>query len=208
MLWRTGTADWNNVYSCSTEDEYNLRSLDLGDGTAIDIGAHIGGVTVGLALDNPRARIIAVECLSANVDLLRENIERNGLTNVTVLHAIASDKGGEQGTVRWNFDSDDAGQHHRFIANAQGFDKANAQVETVDTVSLADLAGGEVAFIKIDCEGGEYAFLRGPALAHVAEIRGEYHMGFDALAEQLTDTHVVTLTSGTESFGGFRAVRR
>ena len=41
--------------------------------------------------------------------------------------------------------------------------------------ALADLAQGPICFAKIDCEGCEYPFLQGPALAHIERIRGEEH---------------------------------
>ena len=208
MAVRPGTADHNNVFSCATEDEYRLRDLELDAGTALDIGAHIGGVAVGLALDHPAAWIIAVECLSANIDLLRQNVLRNGVADrVSILHAIAGAKHGK-GTVRWNFAGGESAQHHRFIANVGGVAHTGADEEEVERVTLADLATDEIDFIKIDCEGGEYDFLRGSALGRVREIRGEFHAGFDRLVEQLDVTHLVTLTSGTEGFGGFRALRR
>lgn len=211
MAVRAGTSDHNTAYSCLTEDEYGAASLELGNGWAVDIGAHIGGATVALAVNNKEAHVIAVECLSENVAMIARNVELNGITDrVTVLHAIAARKGGRQATVRWNFDGGESGQHHRFIANAQAFAIEHADEESVETIDLASvvkMAGGEVAFLKIDCEGGEYEFLRGPGLKHVAEIRGEFHAGFDRLVEQLAATHAVTMTGGLETLGAFRAVR-
>lgn len=206
---RDGTSDHNTLFSCLTEDEYGLKELDLGEGVALDIGAHAGGVSVGLAVDNPRAKVIAVEALGANVGALRANVEANGVSDrVTVVHAIAGKTKGK-GTVRWNFDQGESGQHHRFIANAHRME--GGETEEADVVTLAQLvkmAGGSVAFAKVDCEGCEYDVLNSPAVKDVAEFRGEFHAGFDNLAHLLEPTHVVTMTSGTEAFGGFRAVRR
>jgi tRNA G46 methylase TrmB len=151
---REGTADHNNVYSCLNEDEYRLTDLDLGEGVALDIGAHIGGVTIALALDNPQAHIIAVEALGANVEVLRANVETNG--------------------VGW---------------------------------SLADLPS-DIAFAKIDCELCEYDVFTSPAVKRIAEIRGEFHAGYDRLAALLDATHVVTHTGGGDGTGSFKAVRR
>lgn len=209
MHVREGTADHNNVVSCMDEDEYALRDISLGAGVAVDVGAHIGGVTLALALDNPDARVIAVEPLSANVEVLRQNLADNDVTNVTVLHAAATEPGKKKATVRWNFGPDEASQHHRFIGNAQVISVGKGEEETVDAVDLPGLlklAGGHIDFMKLDCEGGEYAlFAKGAS--GVGEIRGEYHDGWQALSDLLEPTHVLTRT-GTDHFGGFRAVPR
>lgn len=210
MTRRSETSDHNSIYSCMTEDEYGLASLNL-TGVALDIGAHLGGVTVGLALDNPELRVIAVEALSANARLLQENVERNGVSDrVTVLHAIAGKKSGK-GTVRWNFDQDESGQHHRFIANAHLVNSEQGEFEEADIVTLADLgvmAGEPIVFAKIDCEGGEYDFLDTASVGIVQEVRGEYHQGWDRLVALLEATHDVQRVRGTDDFGGFHATRK
>lgn len=211
MGTREGTADRNNAFSCLDEDEYRLRDLDLGDGVAVDIGAHIGGVTVALAVDNPNARVIAVEALSVNVDLLRENLERNGVAaRVVLLHAAASKPNVKSAVVEWDFDADESGQHHRYIGNGHGFNHEGAKRETVAGLSLDSLVEeyGEIAFMKIDCELCEYNLLDSPAVKDVREIRGEFHGGYDRIVAMLGDTHHVKQTGGTEAFGAFEAVRK
>lgn len=208
---REDTCDHNNVWSACQEDEYGLADVDLGDGWALDIGAHIGGVTIPLALDNPRAHIIAVEGLSENVALLRENVAAAQVTDrVTILHAIAHRPGVRSGVMRWNFGGGEAASHHRYIGNATNIPVESQEEETVPAVSLADvlaLAGGTIAFCKIDCEGGEYDFLDDPyAVPGVREYRGEFHDGYQRISEMLGDSHAVRLTSGTDAFGGFVAV--
>lgn len=210
LLVRPDTADHNNVTSCLTEDEYGLRDLSLGAGIALDVGAHIGGVTVGLALDNPEATVIAIEALTANVELLAQNVARNDCGNVIVKHAAAAKPGTKTAIVRWNFDGSESGQHHRFIGNATNIGATGGEQEKVSAISLDTLVKehGPIAFVKIDIEGGEYAFLDTPAVKDVQEFRGEFHAGFQRITEMLSPTHHVYLTSGTDQFGGFRAVKR
>jgi FkbM family methyltransferase len=211
LYTRDETADHNNVYSCMTEDEYGLAGLTFADGdTALDIGAHIGGVSIGLALDNKNLHVVAVEALSANVEMLYRNIEANGVGDrVTVRHGAAERPGKKSATVRWNFEKSESGQHHRFIANAHNVTTpTDGESEEVDALSLDALIDGPVAFMKIDCEGCEYDVLRSSAVASVTEIRGEFHNGFEQVFEMLAPTHNVFLTSGTEAFGGFKAVHR
>lgn len=205
---RSGTADHNNAYSCLTEDEYGLRERFL-SGVAVDVGAHIGGVTLAMAVDNPEVRVISIEALSANVEILQKNVEKNGVAErVTILHAGACALGTKKVDVEWDFDQTESGAHHRFIGNASGIPHEGAKSEEVPGISLASLveAYGEIEFMKIDCEGCEYEFLRGP-VEKVKEIRGEFHAGIDRIIGLLEGSHNVSLTGGTETFGEFRAVR-
>ena len=58
-----------------------------GQSTVIDVGANVGLVTIPLALAT--ARVIAIEPLPQNIEQLRGNVRRNGLTNVVVVEAAA-----------------------------------------------------------------------------------------------------------------------
>jgi hypothetical protein len=126
------------------------------------------------------------------------------------VHSIAGKPGkaGRIGTVAWNFDGSESGQHHRFVGNASHLAHTSAEREERPIAALEDMISGPVAFMKIDCEGCEYDLLRSSAVGTVAEIRGEFHAGFERVQEMLGATHNVTLTSGTDAFGGFKAVLR
>ncbi len=172
MKYREDTNDWNVLWSCLTEDEYSLKGLKL-SGTALDIGAHIGGVTIALAFDNPELRVVAVEAVPPNVDLLRENVEMNGLADrVEVINAAA----GKSGLVKWAFEgSGDVGSHNAFVGNALlDLPVVEHQRTQLPTRSLASLVGDGVEFVKIDCEGCEWDMLT-PSLKKVARIHGEWH---------------------------------
>ena len=203
LSYREDTNDYNVLRSCLDEDEYRLQDIAL-SGTALDIGAHIGGVTIALATDNPDLRIVAVEAVSPNVDLLRENVERNGLSErVTILHAAAGK--GATATVRWAFEGNEVADHHAFIGNAVMPETTLVGLsEQVPVRTLASLVAefGPFAFAKVDCEGCEYDFLRGKALASVAIIRGEEHYGTLPLPG-----YTVTYTQDNAP-RGFEAVRR
>lgn len=213
MDWREGTADFNNLRSCMDEDEYALRDVEF-SGTAVDVGAHIGGVTVSLALDHPQCRVIAVEALSENVTVLERNVEQNGLGNVTVLHRAAAEPGRKRAKVEWNFRGNESGDHHRYIGNAvlppdATRDSDSEMVQCIDLTALVAMAGGRIDFMKIDAEGAEYPlFADQSALYNLGEIRGEFHAGWAPLVALLERTHIVHLLSGTDHFGGFKAVPR
>ena len=155
MAYREDTNDYNTLRSCLDEDEYRLRDLHL-EGTALDVGAHIGGATIALAVDNPDLRIVSVEAVPPNVDLLRENVERNGLTDrVTVIHAAAGK--GKTTTIRWAFAGNESADHHAFIGNSLLPSGATHRSEKVFVRTLASLVRefGPFSFAKVDAEGAE-----------------------------------------------------
>lgn len=171
---RLDSIDWNILRSCLTEDEYGLKFLHL-SGTALDIGAHIGGVTIALAVDNPDLRVTAVEAVPPNIELLRENVERAGVADrVTILHNVAGK--GRTGIVKWGFEGNgDVGSQNAFVGNALlDLPLESHEKTTLPARSLASMVGDGVSFIKIDCEGCEWDMLT-PALSKVARIHGEWH---------------------------------
>ncbi len=210
---RDGTSDHNSVWSCSQEDEYGLRDVTLGPGEwAIDVGAHIGGVAIAVLLDNPEAHCVAIEPVPDNVALLRMNAERNGVADrLDVIAGAAAAPRTQRVTVAWDFAGGVSAEHHRYVGNVANIPFERCRTEEVDAISLPWLIrriGGPVAFAKIDCEGGEYAFLGTRSVISVARITGEYHAGWEPLVKLLERTHDVQRTSGTAGLGGFVAVRK
>lgn len=213
MAYRVGTSDWNTLWACLNEDEYGFAARTL-TGTVADVGAHIGGVTVGLALDNPELRVIAVEPVPDNAALLRENVEANGVGDrVTVIEGAA---GGKRPVNVWyGYTGSEAAEHHAFIGNCSLAYATDSKVkhETVryaKPVRLSDL--GDLSLVKIDCEGGEYAVLADEAVARIPTILGEWHpvrgkTQFNIVG-LLGDTHDVTFSGPEAGPGGFVAVQR
>jgi FkbM family methyltransferase len=204
LNYREDTNDWNTLNACLTEDEYGLKDLHL-SGVALDIGAYIGGVTIGLALDNPDLHVVAVEAVPPNVVLLRENLTRAGAADrVTVVEGAAGD--GQPVMLNWGYSGNEAADHHSFIGNAvmAEADLRASHAAMVPTITLASLVAdyGPFSFAKVDCEGCEYPFLSGSGLEGVALIRGEEHYGPLDLPG-----YDVTYTQGNAP-RGFEAIRR
>lgn len=181
---RDDTSDSALAYGVLAEQEYPFARLQGLSGWAVDIGAHIGIVTVGLALDNPDLQVIAVEALPENVEMLRLNVARNGLGDrVTVVSAAAGAAGEETVDITYGWSSavnqPDGYMHdNRFIGGMVGGNETSMTV-TCPAVSLDVLTEGidEVTLLKIDCEGCEWHFLTSPALSKVRRIVGEAHVG-------------------------------
>jgi FkbM family methyltransferase len=210
--YRENTSDWNTLSSCLDHDEYGFAEREW-TGTALDVGAHIGGATLALLVDNPGLRMIAVEALPANVALLRENLARNGVADRCEVIEGAADCGIEPVTVAYGVTDSPFAAAHQFIGgNVYGDAGPKGERVTAQPISLTAIVAeyGPLDLAKIDCEGCEWSFLDDIAVAEVAEFRGEYHptQGHTAadLRALLERTHAVTLDDAT-NFGPFRAVR-
>lgn len=133
-----------------------LRLLELlRNPVVLDIGANIGNHT--LAFATRAAQVHAFEPIDAIHELLRTNVERNGLDNVSVHQVALSDSDGTA-TIHVNRSGN---------AGASGFDRREAdaeaqvvQVRQGDTF-LKALQLGRVDLIKLDVEGHEAQVLRG-----------------------------------------------
>jgi len=216
MWYREGTSDWNTLWSAMNEDEYQLRGLDL-KGVALDIGGHIGSVTVSLLLDFPDLEVITLEPIPENIDLLHRNIAANGRLSQVVDGAAGYH--GDATTIRYDYVGNETSEHHAWIGNTTlSRPDQEHRSRVVSTFSIDDLVPeDDIAFAKVDCEGGEWEFLDSPDVARVALIVGERHAvprhddkpsDRAELLRLLDPTHDVTFTGPEGGPEGFRAVRR
>lgn len=153
------------------------------------MGAHIGAVTIPLALDNADLRVLAIEAVPDNADLLRRNVTLNDLdARVTVLERAASRSGLKEvemnfGYRAWRHHAPADVATHRFIGNQYHDEGEPTDTITVQAISLpqvlAAIGGAEVEFLKIDCEGCEWDFLASTAISYVRELTGELHRGYE-----------------------------
>ena len=203
MAYRTDSSDYNTVNACLSEDEYGLRDVHLGATTAFDVGAHIGGVTVALLADNPELRVVAVEPVPGNVELLRENVERNGLADrAQIIQGAVGD--GTSVSVWHGYRGNENAEHHAFIGNSSlAYDHGGegehdetqyVSIRLADFVNLLDVErhgpwtdnGGPsethqhvdttyIDWLKIDTEGAEWTFLASPERWRLRYIVGEWH---------------------------------
>lgn len=212
MLYRSGTNDWNTLNATLDQDEYHLPRGQAG--TALDIGGYLGSVGIALAKDNPGLQVTIVEPVPANADLIERNIALNDLGERVTLIRGAVGAGGEPVDVWYGYRGTEAAEHHAFVGNSSLAYNHGGELEhetqTYTGLGLAEF--GPLDFLKIDCEGGEWAFLDSPSVADVGTIFGEAHSvrgrkGGDIVA-LLAATHDVTLEGDAEGTCEFRAVRR
>lgn len=215
LFIRPDTNDGALVAAMLAADEYQTANLYL-DGWALDVGAHVGSIGLSLAIDNPVLRVVMVEPVPSNAELIRASIAANNLTDRVFLEEAGAGAVG-QATTPCSFGytkADGLDPHYvhdtRFVGNVIRGD-SNPEAETIDVpvVTLTGLASkyGDFRFLKIDCEGCEWQFLRSGA-EHAEEIIGEWHDGPYADIEAiLRATHTVEMIEDKGGIGTFRAKR-
>lgn len=205
LAHRPQTSDWNTLSAILTHDEYGMPKGKTG--VFLDVGAHIGGWAVGVALDNPAATVIAIEALPENASLIVHNVKRAGVEERVTVYQRAAGREGAAVEIGYGDMSTEFGRQHEFIGNAGATSNRTVSVPVITLEGvLKEAHADSIALMKIDCEGCEYPFLASPAIGQVEEIVGEVHAGWDRLVALLDATHIVT--GEGKDFGSFRAVRR
>ncbi len=134
-------------------------------GSAIDLGANIGYHSL-LAASLTRGEVYAFEPEPRNFDVLRRNIDMNGLANIRAFRKAAGDR---RGALRLYLSSSNSGDHRCFSA---GESRPSIEIEVVRVDE--ELAGlSDVRFVKIDVQGFEEPALRGmeKILARSPEVK-------------------------------------
>jgi len=151
------TALYDMIAEVVDYDCYQLKQLEWApnrDHFIVDIGANVG-VTALVLAQIPGARVTCYEPDPENCALLRENIERNGLRNVSICEAAVA---GRSGKLQFQLHAESTGG-----SLTSGGAALSAHTLTVDAVTLdrvlEESTTGEIDLLKCDCEGGEYELL-------------------------------------------------
>lgn len=154
-FWRV----WRGV-EAGVQDRENFRflaSFVKPGQTVLDVGAWEGPYTLLLAdLVGPAGRVIAFEPDARAGALLRANVSRNGLGNVTIVDRCLSDRVG-----RASFYDSRGGTIGTLVPNelVAGFAAATVETTTVDRYCRD--RGVRVDGMKVDVEGAERLVLDG-----------------------------------------------
>ena len=134
--------------------------------TILDCGANMGLSVLYFAQNYPGYRIIAFEPDAAIFDLLQENMNTFGFSNVVLYNKAVWDK---EETLTFFTDNGMGGR----VKNSY----TGQQPSTIDAIRLRNHINDDVDFLKIDIEGAEDAVLRDCAdlLSVVKNIFFEYH---------------------------------
>jgi FkbM family methyltransferase len=210
MFYRAETNDRNTLNASMTEDEYGLRGLSF-SGLAIDIGGYLGSVAIGLLLDNPNLRVECVEPIPENIDLIKRNAAMNGVSDRLYVHECAVGDGTPV-TIRYAYQGGENELHHAYVGNGNTTSGAGDMPHTAITVPSLTVADfGPASLVKIDCEGGEFAFFASGDTSKFQTILGEWHPVDGHTGTDLFDLlpeHDITFTGPESGPAEFRAVLR
>lgn len=140
------------------KDCYALDSLALKAGdVVVDIGAHVGTVSIYLAKKYPGIRIYAYEPDAVNYQFLLRNLEINSVAHVVDARECAVSGDGQRVQIHHN--PANTGGSSMFAVRGAPRDA----VFTVSSVTLDYLFAKhgikQCGFLKLDCEGAEYQIL-------------------------------------------------
>lgn len=173
----------------------------------VDIGANIGVFTL-FAACKTRNKIYAYEPFPENFEILNRNIQANSITNVVTEKAAVTDHIGSAKLL-----INESSDGHRLINRSIERElQKYIQVPTVTLQSIMDDNHLEhIDFLKIDCEGSEWAILTSTPKEYLKRIRKiamEFHDNVplhkhDTIQQLLADIgFVVTLNwDGKSPFG-------
>jgi FkbM family methyltransferase len=160
-------------YLVLREIELGYQFDDLGltqDSIVIDIGAHVGIVSMTLA-GKYGCTVDAYEPAPDNYRRLVCNIRKNGLMGFVIPHHSAVTGDGRPVTVGGPQGDNSGGM------SIYPTIYPTCQFVPVPSVTLRDVIGGRtIDLLKIDCEGAEHEIFQDlTPLARVKAIRGEFH---------------------------------
>jgi FkbM family methyltransferase len=158
---RTQTMDAGIIDEVYQEYLQWLANKVAPDSTIVDIGAHIGAFSTQIAqLLSDRARIFSFEPEPGNFQLLQQNIELNGLTQVRSFNQAVADK---PGTAKLFLSSDNTGGHRLHLPDPSAQKSVTVTVTTLPEILVMS---GPIDVLKVDVEGSEHSVLMpfGPLL--------------------------------------------
>lgn len=142
-----------------------------------DLGANIGLSAVYFNVKNPGTKVVCVEPMQENFDILTQNINANGFDVITVNGAVGRERG--QTTIYYGDQSHALPSLYTKQVNSR----------RIELYSLSDIVSNEGTYgLKIDIEGGEEAFGSfGDIIANAEFIVGELHYSKDAAKNARVD---------------------
>lgn len=136
-----------------------MATLVRTEGSFVDVGANTGVYTILAALVAPNRKIVAFEPLPFVADILKRNLEANGLSRRVDVRRVALSN--RTGSAVLHIPDQQHGLVETSASLEQDFQRTTGTVEVpvelFDELEIADAIG----VIKVDIEGHEHAFLDG-----------------------------------------------
>lgn len=216
FLIRDDTRDCDVVQSCTIEDEYVLDILQGRNAIILDLGTHIGGLTIK-ALHNGASKVYSVEICKENVELIYKNVNLNGYsckicdqpgeTSVVIIDKAIHDN--DNGiyvdmNMSLNKGKDSDYEHqHRHVYSCYDTSEMPTQNKNVffQSISLDTIFNrfniNRLNILKVDCEGAEWRALHGASdetLDKIDIIVGE----FNPIPDFYIDDKLIKCGKGTD----------
>ncbi len=155
--------------------KFDIVSFNSGD-IVIDIGAHVGIVSIVLAKINPKIIIHAFEPIPTNYNTLIENIKINNIKNIKP-HNLAVTKDGRDILMIIN-NNNNTGGATQCLANMVIANHDNHLVPSISIENVFKNFGiNKCKLMKIDCEGSEHElFAEDGWLSRIEFMIGELHI--------------------------------
>lgn len=133
-------------------------------GVFLDIGSHVGTITIPLALKHPQIQFVCIEANPHVRKRLLYNLGINRIENVTVYPYLCSEK--SQGKIKFyaqkpSLKSANIGLSSTKNINLQDYEELEVNTLSVDDLIQKDYPGQPVLGIKLDVQGHEYEVLSG-----------------------------------------------
>lgn len=195
------------------KEEYKFPEFDFSGKTVIDIGANQGFFTLYAA--SRGAKVFCFEPVQENIDLLKENVARNNLSDqVTVFHGAVT---GNETEITLYVGANERGNTRSETASIVDNDRGGSSVDTriVAGVPARDLlthCGLEHCdFLKMDCEGAEFTIFENmpeDVLRSFDCLAVEYHSGRDQeIKDHMTQGGFEIFHADTDEVGLIKARR-
>ena len=151
---------------------YELRKGDL----VIDVGANVGMFTVKASMSvGEEGKVIAIEPVEENFELLKKNVELHKLANVRIIRKALGRKRGKAVMLKSLL----SGTHQlKSVCKNSEFpiEEMEIEVDSLDNI-CKELNVNRIDFLKIDVEGAELDVLKGAeeSLKFTKNIAMELH---------------------------------
>ncbi|MGI8793045.1 MAG: FkbM family methyltransferase [Acidimicrobiales bacterium] len=156
--------------------DFSDITFEPGD-VVVDLGAHVGAVSIWLAKKYPGLKIYAYEPIPESFSQLQANLERNDITNVVAFNVAVTGDGRDLEMVVWLDDNSAGGTAVYADPDNPAFEGRSRHVPSTTLDEIFAANGIErCKMLKIDIEGGEYEVLPATTiLDRVEHVRGEFH---------------------------------
>lgn len=166
------------------KNRYGIESIEFSSNDiVIDIGAHVGVVSIYIAKRFPFVKVYAYEPIPKNYEHFVMNLKANHVRNVTA-HNLAVTSDGREFEMIVNFINNSGGGTGH-LGNMKLPNHFYYTVESVTLDSVFQKYDIDVCkLLKIDCEGTEHELLWNTRfLNRIEYLSGEFHIN-QHLAEQ------------------------